>query len=280
MRILVIGSTGRIGRLLPAAFKGHAVLGIGRPEVDIRDRASVERAITTADPDAVILASGLADPDFCEDHPGEAYAVNVDGTRNVAEASRGRGFVFFSTDHVFDGRDGPYAEDGRPNPLNVYGRTKMEAERIVLAVHPGALVVRTTLVYGTGRDFLSRLVEARRPVPCWTDHAATYTYGPNLAEAAAELVETARTGIWHVAGADVLNRHEFALKVAARFGLDPSLFVPVPVRRAPPRAPRPLRAGLRTEKARAALRTRLLSTDEGIDRAFLDSKGGPGDRAG
>ncbi len=271
MRVLVVGSTGQIGRLLMAAFPGHAVLGTRRPEADLRDRASVEKAVAAFDPEAVVLAAGLASADACEDNPGDAYAVNVDGTRHAAEASRGRRFVLFSTDHIFDGKDGPYGEEDRPNPLSVYGRTKLEAERVARAVHPGPLIVRTTLVYDAGpgaRSFFATLLRAREPVPCWTDHAATCTYGPNLAEAVAELVASGRTGTWHVAGPEMLNRHEFALRVAARFGLDPGLFRPVRIREAPPRAPRPLRAGLRTDKARAALRTKLLSADEGIELAY------------
>lgn len=271
MRILVVGSTGQIGRLLPAALSGHEVLGTRRPDVDLRDRASLERAVASFDPGAVILAAGLANADFCEDHPSEAYAVNVDGARNAAEVSRGRRFVFFSTDHVFDGKDGPYGEEDRPNPLSVYGRTKLEAERVVRAVHPGALVVRTTLVFDAepgGRSFFARLLEARDPVPCWTDHRATWTWGPSLAAATAELLAAGETGLWHLAGPEVLSRHEFALRVAARFGLDPGLFRPVRLREAPPRAPRPLRAGLKTDKARAALRTKLLSVDEALELAY------------
>lgn len=271
MRILVVGSTGQIGRLLMAAFPGPDVLGTRRPDVDVRDRASVEKAISASDPEAVILAAGLASADACEDNPGDAYAVNVDGARHVAEASRGRRLAFFSTDHVFDGKDGPYGEEDRPNPLSVYGRTKLEAERVVRAVHPGALVVRTTLVFDNGpggRNFLTRLLEAREPVPCWTDHRATWTWGPSLAGAVAELVAAGETGLWHLAGPEVLSRHEFALRVAARFGLDPGLFRPVRLREAPPRAPRPLRAGLKTDKARAALRTKLLSVDEALELAY------------
>lgn len=265
MKILLIGESGQVGSLLKPALRTHAVRGVRRPEVDIRDRASVDRAVRDFEPDAVILAAGLANADVCEDNPGDAYAVNVDGLRNVAEASRGRGFVSFSTDHVFDGRSGPYAEETPPSPLSVYGRTKAEGERIALTVHPRALIVRTTLVFAPGdRSFFNRLVTAVDPVPCWTDHLATYTYGPMLADAAAELLERGATGVWHVAGTDVLSRHAFALRVAARWGKDPDLYRPVPFRQSPPRAPRPLRAGLRTDKAQAFLRTALLSTDQAL----------------
>ncbi len=269
MRVLVVGSTGQIGRLLLGAFPGHEVRGTRRPETDIRDRDSVRRAVEAFEPDAVVLAAGMAGADECEDRPGEAYAVNVDGARAVAESARGRHFTHFSTDHVFDGKNGPYSEEDRPGPLSVYGRTKLESERVVTSVHPGCLVVRTTLVWAPGgRDFFSRLLAARAPVPCWTDHRCTYTYGPNFAQAVGELAAAGKTGLWHVAGTDFLNRHEFALKVAGRFGLDPSLFSPVRIADSPPRAPRPLRAGLRTDKARGALRTKLLSTDEALELAY------------
>lgn len=265
VKILLIGDSGQVGTLLKPALRSHTVRPVRRPEVDLRDPASLARAVASFDPDAVILAAGLANADVCEDHPGDAYAVNVDGLRHAAEASRGRAFVSFSTDHVFDGRSGPYGEDEPPSPLSVYGRTKAEGERIALTVHPRALVVRTTLVFAPGdRSFFNRLVAATEPVPCWTDHTATYTYGPMLAEATTELLERGATGLWHVAGTDVLSRHAFALRVAARWGKDPALYRPVPVRDAAPRAPRPLRAGLRTEKARDFLRTRLLSTDEAL----------------
>lgn len=269
MRILVLGASGEVGRLLLSAFPGHEVRGARRPEVDLRDGASVERIVAAFDPEAVILAAGRADPDFCEDHPGDAYAVNVDGARRAAEAARGRHFTHFSTDHVFDGKAGPYAEDDRPDPINVYGRTKLESERIVRTVHPRSLVVRTSLVGApAGRSFLARLLSARGPVPCWTDQYGTPTWGPNLAEAVAELVLSGRTGVWHVAGTDWMDRYTFALRVARRFGLDPALLRPVSIREAPPRAPRPLRAGLRTDRARAELRTKLLSVDESLELAY------------
>ena len=159
MKILLIGASGRVGSLLVPALRAHEVVPVRRPQVDLRDPDAVERAVREADPEAVILAAGMADADACEDRPGDAYAVNVDGLRRVAEASRGRAFVSFSTDHVFDGRNGPYSEEDAPAPLSVYGRTKLEGERIALTVNRRSLVVRTTLVFAPGdRSFFNRLV--------------------------------------------------------------------------------------------------------------------------
>ena len=266
MKVLVFGSAGHLGRLLLDALNRHGVRGLVRSDADLRDRAAVRRAVEETAPESVILAAGMASADDCEDRPGDAYALNVDGARNAAEASRGRAFVHFSTDHVFDGKAGPYSEADAPNPISVYGRTKLESERIVLTVNPRSLVLRTSLVWSaTGRSFFTTLREAREPVPCWTDHVGTYTFGPNLARAVVEMMERGFVGLWHVAGTSLLNRHEFALQVAAAFDLDPSLFRPVSIHDAPPRAPRPLRAGLRTERARAVLQTPLLSTEEALE---------------
>jgi dTDP-4-dehydrorhamnose reductase len=247
---------------------GAGAVPLSRPDFDLRDPASLKRAVESANPDAVICAAGLASADRCEDEPGEAYALNVDGARSAAEAARGRPFAIFSTDHVFDGREGPYGEDAKPNPINVYGRTKQEMERIVGTIHPRALLIRTTLVFAPGdRSFLATLLQAREPVGCWTDHVGTYTWGPALAEATIELLERGATGLWHLAGPELLNRHDFALKAAAAFGKDPGLYRPASIHDRPPRAPRPLRAGLKTDKARRELRTKLPTVDEALRAA-------------
>lgn len=271
MRVLLFGGTGQVGGLVLGALRAHEVRAPRRAEVDILDRAAVEGAVRGFDPQAVVHAAGHADADWCEDHPGETYSLNCDGSRNVAEAARGRALVHFSTDHIFDGKAGPYSEEDAPNPLSVYGRTKLESERGVRAVHPGALVVRTSIVWFPdpgGRNFFQRLLEAKEPLPCWKDHWGSYTYGPNLAEAVVELIETGRTGTWNVVGPGTLNRHEFALQVARRFGLDPMRYRAVSIHDAPPRAPRALRAGLRVEKAQGVLRTKLLPAGEALEIAY------------
>lgn len=269
MKVLLLGARGQVGVQLRDALGAHEVRAPRREDVDLRRRASLDEAVRAFEPDAVICAAGLANPDVCEDDPAAAYAVNIDGARNAAEASKGRHFTLFSTDHVFDGRSGPCGEDDAAAPINVYGRTKLEAERIVLTVHPRALVVRTSLVFAPGdRSFFTKILEATAPIPCWTDHVGTPTYGPNLAEAVVEFVERGATGIWHVAGTEAVDRHTFGLAIAARFGKDPALLKPVPIRDAAPRAPRPLRAGLRVDKARAFLKTKLLSTAEALELAW------------
>jgi nucleoside-diphosphate-sugar epimerase len=163
VKVLVLGASGQVGGHVLAALKNHDARGTSSRDADLRDAAALARAV--GDADAVICAAALANADYCEDHPSEAYAVNIDGARRAAEASLGRAFALFSTDHVFDGREGPYGEEDRPAPINVYGRTKLEAERVVLTIHPRALVIRTSLVFAPGdRSFFSKLLAATAPL--------------------------------------------------------------------------------------------------------------------
>src|SRR5207249_4766553 len=107
--------------------------GSGVLAVDVRDAAAVERCIAAARADVIFLAVNVrGGVDRCEEDPDQAYAVNVEGTRYVAEGAakhRAR-IVFYSSDYLFDGKAGPYTEGDPPNPINVYGRNKLEAEHI------------------------------------------------------------------------------------------------------------------------------------------------------
>ena len=114
-------------------------------------------------PDAVVNVAAIADIDFVEREQDLAHQVNVTGARNIADscARRGIRYVFFSSDAVFDGEGGPYREEDAPNPVNYYGKTKLEAEQAVLTAHPAAAVIRISLVLGypvtSGNSFFASL---------------------------------------------------------------------------------------------------------------------------
>ncbi len=130
--------------------------GVTWVDMDLTDERSVQRAFDETAPDAVVHLGAISNIDLCEREPEFARAVNVNGTRNVAEASRrlGARLISISTDNVFDGKRGDYSEDDPVSPINMYGRTKVDAEEIVRASASNALVVRIPLVFGfpvTGR---------------------------------------------------------------------------------------------------------------------------------
>lgn len=239
----------------------------GLRPLDLTDIAATERLIEEVEPDWVVCPGGLTAVDYSESHPAEAMAVNRDAPAAAARAAakRGAGFVFFSTDYVFDGTSGPYAEDDPVNPLSVYGRSKLEGERRAVEENPRAIVIRTTVVYGPepqGKNSVYQLLRRARAgerirVP--RDQITNPTYNVDLAAAAVELIEGGSRGVIHVAGATVLDRYAFAQEVCAVFGVDPGRVEPVETAALGQPARRPLRAGLVTDRARGLLKTPLRS---------------------
>jgi dTDP-4-dehydrorhamnose reductase len=195
----------------------------------------------------------------CESDPAWATAANHTGPLALARAASNIPFIFFSTDYVFDGAAGPYAEADDPNPLSVYGRSKLDGERSILDAHPTALVLRTTTVYGPDpqhKNFLytlQRLLSDGKPMRVPTDQLATPTYNDDLAAASIALVEQGHTGLLHIAGPDFLSRYDFALEACKILGLDPSTMSPVTTPELHQKAARPLLGGLRIDKLQSLL---------------------------
>jgi dTDP-4-dehydrorhamnose reductase len=281
MRALVIGASGQVGAALLTALaaRGHAATGTyahsaadGLASLDVTDTAAVERAIAQARPDWVFCPAGLTHVDRCEDHPDEAFAINRDGPLGAARAAirLGAGFVYYSTEYVFDGTAGPYAEDDKANPISIYGRSKWEGERAVLDLGGRVVVVRTTVVYGPDRqekNFVYQLIRNCRSgqgmrIP--GDQVSSPTYNVDLADACVELCERGLGGVYHLAGAGVLDRFAFARIACQVFALDSSRLQPVTTADLGQTAPRPLRAGLAIGKAQANLKTRLRGAEEGL----------------
>jgi dTDP-4-dehydrorhamnose reductase len=280
-RILVVGASGLVGAALlegarwlgepVGTFHHYAVEGL--VPLDISDVEAVD-ALTRELPPQVILQPGaLTNVDYCETNPDEAWRINVEGTRHLAAAAARHGakHVFFSSDYVFDGTAGPYAEDDPPNPTSVYGRTKLAAEQVVRETAPDHLIVRTTVVYGweqQGKNFIMRLIRTlgqgeRVSVP--EDQVGSPTYNRNLAEAVLELLTLGRTGTYHVAGCQLADRYRFALAAARVFCLRPDLLLPVRTVDLNQAALRPLQGGLNVDKAARELKTPLLGYQQGLE---------------
>lgn len=287
MRALVIGASGQVGGALVRALagRGHAVTGTyatvpvdSATPLDLRDRQGVERLIREAAPDWVFCPGGLAHVDWCEDHPDEALQINVVGPVVAAHAGAavGAGFVYYSSEYVFDGAGGPYGEEDPPRPLSVYGRTKLQGEQALLEAMPRALVIRTAGVYGPerqGKNFVFQLLRrcrAREPARVPVDQLSSPTYNRDLAAASVELAERQARGLFHVAGAEVLGRYAFARLACEVFDVDPWCLEPVMTAALGQRASRPLGGGLRIDKALSLLDTTLRPAQAGL-RAMRDA---------
>ena len=270
--------------------RGHHVIGThhGHPQpstrpLDLTDASATERFIAEIEPDWVVCPGGLTAVDYCESHHDEAMAANRDAPAAAARAAakRGAGFVYFSTEYVFDGTAGPYAEDDPVNPQSVYALSKLEGERRAVAENPRTIVIRTTVVYGPegqGKNWVYQVLRCARagqPIHAPSDQRSSPTYNVDLAAATVELIEREFRGLIHVAGPVVLDRHAFTLQVCAAFGLDAGLVQGITTESMNQPARRPLNAGLVIDRARALLRTPLRAPREALAdmRRVLDAAG-------
>jgi dTDP-4-dehydrorhamnose reductase len=278
---LVIGASGQVGEHLLHALRERGLSAVGTyfsheapamEPLDVRNATQVLATVGRLRPDVIYLPASLTNVDWCEQNPREGYAINVLGVHNVLRAAGevGARLVYFSSDYVFDGHDGPYAEDAPVNPLCEYGKQKVMAEHGVVLHAPDSLIVRTTVVYGwerQGKNFIQRLRDtlgAGKTMRAPLDQIGSPTYAPDLARAAVELAQQKATGVFNVVGGELADRCEFAREAARVFGLDENLIEPVETSELKQPASRPLRAGMKIDKAVAALGRPLLGYREGL----------------
>jgi len=236
MRVVITGSTGRLGRALVAASRdaGHDVTGLARsaPDpCDVSDPAAVRPRVAAAAPDLVIHAAGAADVDACERDPDLARRLNVDATGQVADAAAAVGahLVYVSTNHVFAGTaDRPYREDDEPGPVSVYGATKLAGER---RAGPGATIVRTAWLWSPADGgIVPAIVAAARaggPLRFATDEVAQPTAAADLAPVLLRLGEARAAGCFHAVGQGAVSSFDLARSILAELGDDPDRVEPI-----------------------------------------------------
>ncbi|MDQ3889573.1 MAG: SDR family oxidoreductase, partial [Actinomycetota bacterium] len=257
--LLVIGATGTLGRAVGAACEARGLPHrlLTRREMDIAEPASVEAALAAIRPWAVVNAAGFVRVDAAEDAPDMCRRENAEGAAVLATACGEKpvGLVTFSTDLVFDGRKrAPYVERDAPAPLNVYGSTKAEAERRVLARHPAALVVRTSAFFGPSdeHNFVTaalRALAAGRRFAAADDAVVSPTYVPHLVDAALDLLIDGERGLWHLANAGAVTWAELAEAAAGECKTPSGSLERVPTAALRMSAPRPLFSALASERA-------------------------------
>jgi len=222
---------------------------------------------------AIYCVGGMTYVDGCESTPELARRINCEGSAILAAAAAKHGarFIYFSTDYVFNGRSGPYAEDAAADPICVYGRSKWQGELAVRDAHPAALVIRSTTVYGPDpneRNFLYSLrkgLAGNQLFRVPADQIATPTYNVDLAAAVVALTNGGAQGVFHVAGPDLVSRLEFARRAVAVMGLEATNLSGVSTGELAQMAARPLRGGLLTGKLTANLpRLRMRGIEDGV----------------
>ena len=252
---LIVGASGLVGGALlrtarrPAIGTYRTRQRPGLVELDASDPKAFAALVERTTPEVIYLPAAQPDVDWCERNPDAARYLNLAPIINALRVGGSARLIGYSSDYVFDGREGPYTEDSEPRPLSVYGRIKRELEELLLAA--GHTVIRTTTVFGLEQDppknFALRLAAALRrgeTVRIPADQWSTPTFADDLATASAR-VAGAGAGLWHLAGSEFMARDQFARKIAAAFEVPPQFIRPVPTVDLDQAAPRPLRAGLR-----------------------------------
>lgn len=259
-RLLLLGSTGFIGSRLKRDLSSRYDLLCER--VELRDNHAISDAVSLLSPDAVVNAAAWASPDVCEKDSESARRINALGPETLAKACAKTGIPLFhfSTDLVFDGARPPYHEEDPAHPLSVYGRVKLEAERLIMAAHPAACVVRVAMVYGlaaSGRpsplDMLIKELSAGRRVKVFVDQWRTPTPVASMAPVIEGWLGKGLRGLFHWSGAERVSREQFARRVCEAFGFDQRLLVPAKAAEAALPAPRPADCSLDCSRLSRAL---------------------------
>jgi dTDP-4-dehydrorhamnose reductase len=285
--ILITGGTGLLGKgMEETAPPGWRIVGVHQRDylvedakakhlvLDIRDKRAVDRLFARHPFDAVVHAAGIASVDYVEKHYAESLESNIVGTLNVTSACRQRGIhlVYISTNAVFDGTQAPYRESDPVRPVNKYGQLKVDCERLVRETLERFAIVRPILMYGwnhvvtrpnTATWIYDKLLRGEE-IRIVDDVFENPLYNHQCGRALWALLHKKASGVFHVAGKDTVNRHEFALAVAKVFGLDAALIHPVKSSHFPDIAPRPRNTSFVTARMERELGVAPMSLEEGL----------------
>lgn len=294
-RMLVTGASGMLGANLAllAQDMGYEVLGwtnsrplVGAPfttrAVDFCDPEGLAQAFEAAQPDELINCAAQANVDAAEKHPEHAFRVNAEAAGELAGMARAANvpMIHVSTDAVFDGTSGNYAETDTPNPQNAYAKSKLAGEQAVAQANPEAAIARVVF-YGwslTGTrslaEFFYNNLSAGKPVNGFTDMFFSPLYATHLAITLVEMLEKRLSGIYHVYSSESLSKYDFGVRLANEMGLDASLIRPISALDSDLLTRRSLNLSMNTDKLHSDLGKPLPNQAEGLRALHADFDSG------
>jgi len=283
-RLLITGASGLLGSKIVELSGGNyqvipvhntKPLHLNSSELDIINRKEVFNLFRKTKPDIAIHTAAETNVDKCETHKELAWKINVEGTRNVAEAcsETSAKMVYISTDYVFDGEKGFYTEEDTPNPINHYGITKLEGENQVKKICKNYVILRTSVLYGWHpykKNFATWVINSlkqKKKTSIITDHFNTPTLADNLAEMTIEAIQKDLQGLYHASGSQRISRYQFAQQITKIFNLNQNLIKPIKMNQITAwTAKRPKDSSLNTSKIKALLKTKLLNISKGLEK--------------
>ncbi len=290
MRVLITGSNGLLGqklvKLLGEMGVDFLATAIGENRIksipniqykslDITNLTEVEKVFEEYQPSHLIHTAAMTNVDQCEDEVEECHQLNVTAVEYLSHICE-KFHIFFchvSTDFIFDGKKGPYTEEAQPNPISIYGESKLKAEEIIQAkLKLKWAIARTVLVYGIVEDmsrsniilWVKNSLENGKDIQVVTDQFRTPTLAEDLAMGCWLIIKKEASGIFNISGRDFITPYEMAIKTADYFNLNKSLIHKADSSNFSQRAKRPLKTGFLIEKARKELGFEPHSFEEGI----------------
>ncbi len=288
MKILLTGSNGLLGQAMTSIFtretdfeiiqssiEEKTYLDYGHPYevLDITKKEDVKRIVDFFTPDIIINCSAFTNVDLCETEREQSWRINVDGVKNLIIAAKRNDskIIHYSTDYIFDGKNGPYTEGSVPNPVSFYGREKLASENALITSDINYAIIRTLVLYGIGNNikpnfalWMIENLKNNNPVHIVTDQISNVTMIDDVAFGTLKIIENKCTGIYNVAGSDILSRYDFAIKMCEVFNFNKDLVIPITTASLNQAAPRPLKSGLTTLKAESELGFKPMDSLEGL----------------
>ena len=290
-KILITGSNGLLGSNLVQFFThlpGYNVfLTSQRPSVnqgvgfftqgDLLEKPFVDNLFSSIRPDIVINTVSLVNVDQCEEQPDLANQITVQTAENIALASNQNNcrLIYISTDHLFDGKKSFYSEDDSPNPVNMYGKTKLQAERKTQKYAPESVIVRTNF-FGwsplghapTFGEWVFNNLKEQKPMTLFTDYYFSPIEITFLAEAIQNVATSDFSGIINIAGSERCSKYEFGMKFAQICGFNPSQINPSKITQNSFKTPRQQDLSLSVEKFRKIFKKDLPNLNQSIEQTL------------
>jgi dTDP-4-dehydrorhamnose reductase len=283
-KVLLLGSRGYLGSYLvkyapkditlivSARDKEHYIGKFEFLELDITNREQVIKEIAKLKPYVVINAAANALPDLAEEKKEWTYSVNVTGVSNIIEGCKKSNskLIHISTDYVFSGEKGNYTEEDVTKPVNYYGETKLEAEKLVKSSGLKYLICRTSVLYGLKLDYQRRVLfyevydklKENKDVIVQETQIASPTLVDDLALCIYKMLDFEKSGIYHTSSSNPVSRYEYAIKLAEIFNLDKKLIKPVQMVKKT--AVRPLNTSLNTSKVQKDFKVKFRTIEDGL----------------
>ncbi len=288
-RVLVCGSNGLLGQRLAFILDGESEYEVlhtshhrsfvnkqelvDYTQLDISNRGDVKSLISSFRPDIVLNAAAMTNVDLCEREREQAWKMNVTGVEHLVEVCRriNAKLIHVSTDYVFDGKFGNYAEGDRANPVNYYGKTKLAGENVIISSGIDHAILRTILVYGIGINVknnfalwvINNLNEGIQ-IQCVDDQISNPTHVHDLAMAMKNIMESDVNGMFHISGPETISRYDFAIRAADIFGYDKSLILKIKTPDLRQRATRPMNTSFNINKAKTQLHYTPMTITQGL----------------